>query len=497
MLRPDPSRRETAVDAVRSIWLARRDAALCLERARGATRLPFRGGELYLPSSHAAAPRLRGLLSQEATPGSVHARRVEEALRVLVDRLVSLLLAPDVRGWEIEETPATDDLVGPLPTAALIMLGVVRDLGERDLLERLGGEQSLLVADGDSGLLTRLPGFDRKTDAYLLSRAEEPVTVEALLSQAPGERVEVLRALCRLQSIQLLRAADPAAPESDAAIDQEQWIRSLVAGFSERIRRSLETRPLTLDPNTHYEIVAQRIAGLASMDHYELLEIEVHSDEREVHRAFDRIARLAHPLHASRLGLSAESLALVFERATLAYVTLSDSERRGRYNFEAGVDRGATLSEEERGARRVEAAERAYDRARRLAAKEEIHFAIELARQAAAADPQARYLALLGRLLARNPQWFGDAVAAYQRAIELSPDDPDLRFELAQRYEEKGDAERARAICREILERRPSHARTQGLLAQLDQALGRPERPPGLIDRLLALFRGAGSRPRS
>ncbi|HVS16893.1 MAG TPA: tetratricopeptide repeat protein [Thermoanaerobaculia bacterium] len=492
---PDPPRRETAIDAVRSIWVDRRDAELRLTRAQGVTRLPFRGGELYLPPGHAAAPRLRGLLAQSAAPGSRHASRIEEVMRTLVERLVGLLLAPDVREWTIEGVEAAGDLVGPLPTAALIMSGTVRDLGEAELLERLGGERSLVVAHGDSELLTSLPGADRKTDAFLLSRAEVPVTVEALLSQAPGERLEVLRALCRLESIQLLQRVAEHAREPEEAPDSESWTRSLVERFAERIRRSLENRPLTLDPETHYRLVAERIGRLAATNHYELLELEVHSDQRAVHRAYDRIARLSHPIHAARLGLSAESLAMVFEHATIAYVTLGDAERRARYNFEAGVDRGGELGEEERAERRVAAAQQAYDRARRLAAKEEIHFAIELARQAVSTDPQPRYLALLGRLLARNPQWFADSIAAYQRAIELAPADADLRFELAARYEEHGDLQRARSICREILEHQPSYARAQGLLAQLDAALRAPQRGPGLLDRILGWFRGPGSKP--
>jgi tetratricopeptide (TPR) repeat protein len=472
------------VAAIRSLWLDLRDVDLVLQRPRGAARLTFRAGELYLPSSHAAAPRLRALLDHASRPTPEHGRRVDAALGALVDRLVETVMAPDLVDWRFEETDHRMELVGPLPTAAIVMRGSVRDLNEKQLLGRLRGEHTVVEAHGDASLLARIPGLD-KSDAFLHSRAEEPSTVEALLSQAPGPRLDALRALCRLEAIDLLRVVDPNQRQDAPEIDDEERTRALVERLQQKVGSALEASPVRMDPNSHYDVVADRVGRLSSLNYYEILDLDVHSDEKEVHRAYDRLARLVHPVHEGRLGVSSAALGLVFEQATLAYLTLMDAERRAEYNYVAGIERAGTLSPEERAKRRVETALQAYERARKLAQREEIHFAIELARQAVSIDPQPRYLAFLGRLLARNPQWFADAIAAYQRAIEMDPKDLDLRLEMAERFEENGDFERVRAICREVLEKQPSNARAQGLLGQVE-GLGELAKPAGggLIERI-------------
>ncbi|HVS65773.1 MAG TPA: tetratricopeptide repeat protein [Thermoanaerobaculia bacterium] len=482
------------VAAIRSIWLERRDAELVLQRPKGSARLTFRKGELYLPSNHAAAPRLKALLEHVNRSSSEHARRVDDALGTLVDRLVEAVMATDLVDWRIEAAMNREiELVGPLPTAALVMRGTVRNLDEKQLLERLRGEASLVEAHGDASLLARLPGLD-KSDAFLHSRAEKPVTVEALLKQAPAPRLNALRALGRLEAIDMLRVVDPSRSEQPAELDEEERMAAMVQRLEQKVKSWLDARPVRLDANAHYEIVADRVTRLSSLNHYEILDLEIHSDEREVHRAYDRIGRLVHPVHAKRLGVSAPALSLVFEQATVAYLTLMDAERRAGYNYSAGIEGAASLSPEERGRRRVKAARKAHERARQLAKKEEIHFAIELARQAVAMDPQPKYLALLGRLLARNPQWFTESIDTYHRAIELAPDDLDLRLEMAERYEERGEDERVRAICREVLQQQPSNARAQGLLGQIGDE--RAEAKPasgGLMERIRRWMGGRGA----
>jgi tetratricopeptide (TPR) repeat protein len=473
------------VAAIRSIWLGRRDADLVLQRPKGTARLTFRGGELYLPSTHPAAPRLEALLEHAGRPTPEHARRVDAALGTLVDRLVEAVMASDLVEWRLEEVKREVELVGPLPTAALVMRGTARNLGEKQLLERLGGEEAVVESRGDASLLARLPGLD-KSDAFLHSRAEKPVAVEALLNQAPAPRLDALRALVRLEAIDMLRVVDADRSEEPAAIDEDERNRAMSRRLEQKVKASLDARPMSLDPNAHYDIVAEKVSRLSALNHYEILDLHPHADEKEVHRAYDRVGRLVHPVHDRRLGLSAATLSLVFEQATLAYLTLMDAERRAEYNYSAGVELTGKLSAEERAERRVEAARTTYQRAARLARKEENHFAIELARQAVAIDPQPEYLALLGRLLARNPQWFSESIDTYQRAIEIAPENLDLRLEMAERYEERGDHQQARAICREVLERQPFNARAQGLLGQLGEEPAVEPRSvgPGLVERI-------------
>lgn len=61
-----------------------------------------------------------------------------------------------------------------------------------------------------------------------------------------------------------------------------------------------------------------------------------------------------------------------------------------------------------------------------------------------------------------------DAIQAFQRSIELAPDESDGDFSLARRYENHGRLEDARAMEAEMMRRRP------GLAALAHQALGTP-----------------------
>ena len=73
--------------------------------------------------------------------------------------------------------------------------------------------------------------------------------------------------------------------------------------FSERIARGLAERPLTVPAREHRERVAELLRQLGESTFYHLLGIDPTSGAREVHEAYDEVARLVHPSHARRVGL--------------------------------------------------------------------------------------------------------------------------------------------------------------------------------------------------
>lgn len=196
--------------------------------------------------------------------------------------------------------------------------------------------------------------------------------------------------------------------------------------FSERIARGLAERPLTVAPREHRERVAELLRQLGDATFYHLLGIDPTSGTREVHEAYDEVARLVHPSHASRVGLEGreEVLKVLFERATLGYLTLSELDRRKEYDRVVGPARWTAL----RGsvASREEEARRCLARARSLAESEDFHSAIELLRQSVRMAPSGEAYALLGLLLARNPQWLDEALGALERAAEMGSTEPGL-----------------------------------------------------------------------
>jgi Flp pilus assembly protein TadD len=51
-----------------------------------------------------------------------------------------------------------------------------------------------------------------------------------------------------------------------------------------------------------------------------------------------------------------------------------------------------------------------------------------------------------------------DAVAAFQYGIQVAPDDDMLYLNLARVWVTRGDRDRARAVMRQLLERKPGNA---------------------------------------
>jgi tetratricopeptide (TPR) repeat protein len=212
--------------------------------------------------------------------------------------------------------------------------------------------------------------------------------------------------------------------------------------FSERIARGLAERPLTIPSRQHRERVAELLKQLGEGTFYHLLGIDPASGAREVHEAYDEVARLVHPSHARRVGLEGreEVLKVLFERATLGYLTLAETERRKAYDRDVGPARWTALRTSV--ASRDEEARRFLARARALAEAEDFHTAIELLRQSVRLAPGAEACALLGLLLAKNPQWLDEALESLERAVEMGADEPGLPEALKEVREKLGQQDK-------------------------------------------------------
>jgi len=189
--------------------------------------------------------------------------------------------------------------------------------------------------------------------------------------------------------------------------------------------------------DAHRERVATLVREMGEATYYRFLGIEPSASALEVHEGFERTARMVHPDNARRLGLDGREgvLQVLFERATEAYLTLSAIDKRKQYDREMGPRlwqqpaAGPMVS-------RTEEAARLYDRARAMAAAEQLHAAVELLREAVRLAPKAEYLTLLGTLEAKNPHWLESAEQHFERAIELGARGPGIA-EALQRVRQK------------------------------------------------------------
>ena len=428
----------------------------------------FVGGDLYLPPEHRLVSTYRAERDGEAPPGFSW-----------IELAIGLFERWQGGEWEFV-TGAGEisvDLYGPLPTAALVMSARVKGLGAPELERLLGGGDRQLVKGS-----MRVEGLGTELDpheAFFLSRLDQPVAVRELLRLADLDREVALAKLCRLLSVDMIRQHEEAVEVKD----RERLLGpKLLENFSQRIAQNLEETPVQAAPERHRVKIAELLSRLGAMTFYELLEIGVGAGPEEIHDAYTRLARAVHPSHAGRLGLEGKEagLQLLFERATEAYLTLSDAERSRRYLQEMGSD--AVPAQRQTGEERQEEldalAQRHYRQARDYEARGEYHFAIELLQQAVRLSPRAEYLALLASCQEQNPQWVGKAIGTYQRALELDPDSADLHVRLGRALGRQELTARAREEYRRALEILPGHPEAKAGLAGVDAAPGNRAKEP-------------------
>ncbi len=478
------------LDLLAGIWRARRSAKLSLQAGDRQEVLHFHRGDLYLPSGHPFAARLA------AVDGDVADDR-----RRLAGELAAVWTGWGEGRYDLDEAGdlQPQQHAGPLPLGQVLMEAAVAHRDELQLRRQLGGEERIFVAVGG----TRTSGLDLDThEAFLLSRMERPAAVKELLRQVELEPGAALVRLCRLLAADLIRPSDEVADEAPGGrVSQE-----LVRRFAERIATDLARKPLTVGVDEQRQQLKEQLAHLGERNHFELLGVPLGASPEEVYDAYARLARLVHPSHSERLGLAGRSggLEVLFERATDAYLTLSDPERTRSYVERLGPGVVAKRFEPSERARKKEIkelAEHKYRLACNYAAREEYHFAVQVLEQAVEIDPQPEYYVLLGECQEHNPRWQERALQSFSTAVQLRRDAPELRTRLAQCYEKQGKVDRAREEYEAALERMPGFPDAQAGLKRLKRPAGAAGRTGkaasgdaasggSLLDRLRGLFGG-------
>lgn len=465
------------LDFLRAVYLDRRSGVLEVFQGDQVRRFYFVDGELFLMHGHPLAQRLEvflggtgsnpqaglsALLRRNQRPGAADdedpgAKEAQE-LRWLLRRIAKFLyqLAHERFGFIDGREGLPDKLVGPLPTGFLIMEAATLDRTDTELLLDLGGENERWVSFGDR-LPAELPWLETD-EAFLLSRCERPMAVGEILRQLGTDRSLTLLRLARLRALGLLRRAASVAKEVEEPVRRVH--PDVLKRFLDRVARELESKSVDLERDEHRRFIGDLFAGLGDRDFYQLLEVDLDTPPEKILEAYSRLARRVHPSHAARLELAGSEhlLEVLFERATEAYLTLSDPSRRGRYNRETGVafvvKPDSPEDIEERGR---ELAREHFTRARQLVTHQQYHAAHELLREACRLDSRAEYFGLLAQVQAKNPNWLLQAVDNYRRAVDLDPSGVEHRLSLALTCEEAGYLGEAKAQFGRVLEQNPDH----------------------------------------
>ncbi|HZI63651.1 MAG TPA: J domain-containing protein [Thermoanaerobaculia bacterium] len=451
MLEITPFPGQPVLQALRELYLGGRDGVVEVAHATGRQTLLLRAGTLHATAEDPLGARLAGADAAQRT--EVLLRSIERWSGPEIERI---LAAPE---RALRMSPG-------VPVAELFMAAATLGRGEAQLLELLGGEETRLQVQADAAAIAGVPGLDPE-DAFLLSRLERPMSVGDLLRQSRGERGATLARLSRLRAVGLIGAPQPeTAPPGEG-------LRQRLDRFAARIADDLAATPLALGKEEHRRRLLALFGRFGAQSHYELLGVEPDAGNETLHRAYLELARLVHPRHASslELGEGAAALALLFERATEAYLVLTDPAQRGRYDLEAGIGVSAPRrSEAERAEERRRLARQAFDLATQLAEAQEYHFAVELLRQSVAADPRPEAWSLLANCQAKNPRWSAQAADSARHALRLQPGDFTLQLLLAQLCERDQKPEEAAAAYQAALRLQPGHPEAAAGLARLRDA---------------------------
>ena len=240
-------------------------------------------------------------------------------------------------------------------------------------------------------------------------------------------------------------------------------------------------------------------------DYYRVLEVRRDASEKEIKRAYHRLARERHP----DKGTTPEEVKRLQEEFAListAYNVLKDKDKRAEYDTRCKKDeakaagsgregKGAPAAEDKasmkpgaKGAaasrERASIAQRAYAKGMQLfnagdyaRAKEFFEAAIKNN------DEEPNYHAKLGICLMRSHQGFSRAVSAIQKAIELDPYNVEHRLTLGETYEKVGSTSMAVKTYQEILKWDATNAKAQERLHALGAGRGT------LLNRLFRRFK--------
>lgn len=243
----------------------------------------------------------------------------------------------------------------------------------------------------------------------------------------------------------------------------------LLERFLSRIGEELEDEPLELPVERHRAQLADLLARLGSLDHYQLLGLARGASNEQVHTAYEQLARWVHPSHAQRLGLvgKEEALKVLFERATEAFVTLIDPDRRISYHAVAGLQPKQEIAPDQRSEEKRRLAENLYRQGVSYLSRMEYSIAVDLLKEAARLDPKATHFARLAQAQARNRKWHHHAVESYRRALELEPRDAGTHLGLGKVLEAMGQTDAARAAYKTTLELMPDNAAALKALEKL------------------------------
>ncbi len=258
---------------VRSIHLQRKTGLVELETEGSEKHLYFVAGDLFLLASGRSARTIARLLRSQVwgDAGS------EQTLTRLYAKIAERFARWHTRSFSFTEGIRVDSqgLVGPLPTARILMAAACEEQALERLRQRLGAPGAKIVAEkrptGQTGVSA--VGAD---EIALLSLVRRPLALDELLAQIGDSRPRPFMEIARLWAVGLIReASEETAPDVDSEgrafeAGQQAGVAPLADGNEVgeiwRGHFGIERDPFSLTPDPSFLFISdghgEALAGL-------------------------------------------------------------------------------------------------------------------------------------------------------------------------------------------------------------------------------------------
>lgn len=427
-------------------WITDKDLAWALETVSrlGRARL----GKILIE---------RGLVSRSV---------LEAEMKRLVEEIAFSSFEWDQGDFRFDPSPGIldPDVALTLSTAAIIVEGI-RRLPESDLFrERLGDGKQVPVLAGDP--LSRYQYLPlTPQEAYLLSRVDGVVDLDALLKLGGASRAAAAKTLYALMSCGIVEWRG-----TGSALVQ--------GGGPELLNIELNSQPGVPSPG-YVEMVRNTYRRIDWLTHYELLCIEPGATLEEIRKAYFERSRAFHPdlRHRSDLADCQKELTTVFSRLRGAYDVLSNARQRGEYDASLAAPADLSMGVLSDPQARLEMAEKNYVRARALIAEKDFHPAVEMLREAIRFVPEnAEYRFCLAQVELQNDNWIDKGLENLMAAARLEKQEPQRQQyirEAARQLFHHGRRDEAVLFARRAVQLDPS-PRNQKLLRVISDMSQKP-----------------------
>jgi len=339
-------------------------------------------------------------------------------------------------------------------TPAVVLDGIRAITNGLVLRRSLGDLKREIEPERDArSVLDTIPLSD--AERKIADALREPQSIETFLKQFTNDSVMAARVVIAMMTLGLFGIVDhssrPAAvaDESDMQRDLE-----LLAAIGSNDQRSLRAVAFS--------------RRLASMDHYQLLEVPRAATRGLILMSVEEKKR--QYAEATYPPVVKEALAAINRRLDEAAAALENPARRQAYDKlleQRSAGRGSGDDIERRQAQRS-IANQNFQRARELSATGDYYGAIVLLKQAVTFAPDhAEAWHLLGACQERNPKWRRDAAESFQRALSLDPNSVDALISLGDLYRTQGLISRAQSCYEDVLKISADHAQAKSRLAAI------------------------------